>query len=479
MADPRRPGRRAAPRSGGKPPAPKPPVDAPRAAAYDVLKAVRVDNAYTNLVLPHVLREHGLTGRDAAFTTELVSGTIRRQGTYDAIIAACLDRPLAKVEAKVLDALRLGAHQLLSMRVPAHAAISTTVDLVRARIGQGPAGFTNAVLRRVSEHDLSGWIRRVAPPDEIGLAVVAHSHPRWVVEALREAVGADDLDAVLAADNAAPRVTLVARPGLCEVTELAGTPSTLSPYAVELESGDPGAVPAVAEGRAGVQDEGSQLVALALAGASMKGRDERWLDVCSGPGGKTALLASLARVRGARVLAGELQHHRAGLVRRGTRAVRGGLLGVVTADGTKPPWLPGTFDRVLVDAPCSGLGALRRRPEARWRRSAKDVTELVPLQRALLASALDSVRPGGVVVYATCSPVLAETAGVVEAVLAGRDDVRLGDAYAALAAVPGVGLDPATCAGPLPGTVQLWPHRHGTDAMFVAVLERQTTSTDA
>ena len=110
-----------------------------------------------------MLREHGLTGRDAAFTTELVSGTIRRQGTYDAVLAACVDRPLAKVEAKVLDALRLGTHQLLSMRVPTHAAITTTVDLVRARVGQGPAGFTNAVLRRVSEHDLDAWVRLVAP----------------------------------------------------------------------------------------------------------------------------------------------------------------------------------------------------------------------------------------------------------------------------------------------------------------------------
>jgi len=473
MADPRRGGpRRGAPRSGGRPPRPKPQVDAPRAAAYDVLKAVRVDGAYTNLVLPHVLKEYGLTGRDAAFVTELVSGTIRRQGTYDAVLAGCVDRPLAKVEAKVLDALRLGAHQLLSLRVPDHAAISTTVDLVRAKVGQGPAGFTNAVLRRVAEHDLDAWVRRVAPQDPIGFATVAHSHPRWVVEALREAVGADELDALLAADNAPPRVTLVARPGLVTVAELPGTPSTQSPYAVELESGDPGAVAAVAEGLAGVQDEGSQLVAIALAGARMKGPDERWLDLCAGPGGKTALLAALAAGRGAKVLANERQEHRAGLVARGTRAVPRGMLGVVTGDGTVPPWAPGAFDRVLVDAPCSGLGALRRRPESRWRRSPKDLPELVSLQRALLEAALDAVRPGGVVVYATCSPVLAETSGVVSAVLAGRDDARLDDAHAALTAVAGVHLDEAECCGPLPGTVQLWPHRHGTDAMFVAVFRR-------
>jgi 16S rRNA (cytosine967-C5)-methyltransferase len=472
MADPRRPGRRP----GGRPPARRPAVDAPRAAAYDVMKAVRVEQAYTNLVLPHVLAEAGLSGRDAAFTTELASGTIRRQGTYDAILAVCVDRKLAKVESKVLDALRLGTHQLLSMRVPTHAAISTTVDLVRAKVGPGAAGFSNAVLRKVAEHDLDQWVRRIAPPDQIGFASIAHSHPRWVVEALLEALGAgDELDALLAADNAPPRVMLVARPGLVEVEELVaagGVASTRSPYAVELTSGDPGAVPAVVHGRAGVQDEGSQLVALALAAAPVDGSDRLWLDLCAGPGGKTALLAALAAQQDARVLAAELQHHRAGLVRRGTRAAQAGMAGVVTADSTRPPWSDGTFDRVLVDAPCSGLGALRRRPESRWRRTPKDVEELVPLQRALLGSALDAVRPGGVVLYATCSPVLAESAGVVESVLAARSDVRLEDAHAALAAAPGVQLDPDTCRGPVVGTVQLWPHRHNTDAMFLALLRR-------
>lgn len=464
MADPRARPRRA----GGRPPAQRG-VDPARSAAYDVLKAVRLEDAYTNLVLPHVLRGHGLTGRDAAFTTELVSGTIRRQGTYDAIITACLDRP--KVEAKVLDALRLGAHQLLSMRVPTHAAISTTVDLVRAKVGAGPAGFTNAVLRRVAEHDLDAWVRRVAPDptsDPLGFASIAHSHPRWVVGGLRDALGDGDLDALLTADNAPPKVMLVARPGLATVDELVdagGTRARLSPYAVELGRGDPATILAVADGRAGVQDEGSQLVALALVNAPVLGRDERWLDVCAGPGGKSALLAALAAERGALLLASERQHHRSGLVRRGTRAVAAGMLGVVTADGTKPPWLPGTFDRVLVDAPCSGLGALRRRPESRWRRTPGDVKELVPLQRALLAGALDGVRPGGIVAYATCSPLLPETVEIVRCLLDERPDVELVDAAKALPDVPDAN-------GPIPGTLQLWPHVHGTDAMFIALLRR-------
>ena len=446
-------------------------MDAARLAAYDVLRAVRVDGAYTNLALPAVVRTHGLEGRDAAFTTELAAGTIRRQGTYDAIVRACLDRP--RVEPKVLDALRLGTHQLLGMRVPAHAAISTTVELVRARVGRGPVGFTNAVLRRVAEHEWEGWVRRLAPDpvaDPQGFAALAYAHPRWVVGGLEEALGrrAGELPDLLAADNAPAKVTLVARPGLVTVAELeasGGARGRWSPYAVLLDAGDPGAVPAVADGRAGVQDEGSQLVALALAAAPVAGRDERWLDPCAGPGGKAALLAALAAARGVVLVAAERQHHRSLLVRRAARAVGSGLLGPVTADGTRPPWAPGSFDRVLVDAPCTGLGALRRRPEARWRRTPADLDALVPLQRALLASALDSVRPGGVVLYATCSPLLEETAEVVRAVLAGRDDVHLEEAAPLLPGLP-------DCVGPLAGTLQLWPHRHGTDAMFLALLRR-------
>ena len=452
-------------------------MDAARLAAYDVLTAVREQDAYTNLVLATLLRERGLSGRDAAFVTELVSGTIRRRGTYDAVLAACVDRPLSKVDPAVLDALRLGAHQVLGMRVPTHAAVTTTVELVRTRVGHGPAGFVNAVLRKVAGHELSGWIRRVAPDpvsDPVGFAAVAHSHPRWVVEALREALAADagELDALLGADNAAPKVTLVARPGVSTVEELVeagGRASTQSPYAVELGAGDPAGVAAVAEGRAGVQDEGSQLVALALARAEVEGGDARWLDMCAGPGGKSALLASLAAERGAHVLASERQVHRAALVKRATAAVGEGLTGVITADGTRPAWAPGTFDRVLVDAPCSGLGALRRRPESRWRRTPADLEDLVPLQERLLRSALDAVRPGGVVAYVTCSPVLAETSEVVERVLADRPDVVLDDAAPLFAGVPELRADRAE----LPGTVQLWPHRQGTDAMFFALLRRR------
>jgi len=423
--------------------------------ALDVVTRVRTDEAYANLALPAALRQAGLTGRDAGLVTELVSGTLRMRAAYDAVIDQLVPKP---PKPRMRDLLRLGAHQILAMRVPDHAAVSATVALAK----QPERGFANAVLRRVAERTFDEWMtgRDLA---------TRHSHPAWVVDALSDAVGADQVEALLAADNAPPRVVLVARPGLSTRAELPGEPTPYSPYGVVLGGGAPYEVAAVAEGRAGVQDEGSQLVALAAASAPVDGRDERWLDLCAGPGGKSALLAALAGERGAILVANERQFHRAGLVRRNLSlgaGLVGGAAGIVTGDGVRPPFAPDTFDRVLVDAPCTGLGALRRRPEARWRRRPEDVPALVALQRQLLSSALDLVRPGGAVTYVTCSPVLDETRGVVGAALAERDDVELGDAAAALPGVP-------DAAGPLDGTVQLWPHRHGTDAMFVAILRRR------
>ncbi|MFD5537778.1 RsmB/NOP family class I SAM-dependent RNA methyltransferase [Streptomyces sp. NPDC127079] len=457
----------------------RPQKDPVRILAFEALRAVDERDAYANLVLPPLLRKarekegpEKFDARDAALATELVYGTLRRQGTYDAVIAACVDRPLREVDPPVLDVLSLGVHQLLGTRIPSHAAVSASVELARVVLGDGRAKFVNAVLRKVAQDDLEGWIARVAPAydddPEDHLAVV-HSHPRWVVSALWDSLGGGraGIEELLAADNERPEVTLVARPGRATTEELlredAAVPGRWSPYAVRLtEGGEPGAVPAVQEGRAGVQDEGSQLVARALADAPVEGRDEKWLDGCAGPGGKAALLAALAAERGASLLASEKQPHRAGLV---AKALHGnpGPYQVITADGTRPPWRPGTFDRVLMDVPCTGLGALRRRPEARWRRRPEDLDSFAPLQRALLRTALDAVRVGGVVGYATCSPHLAETRAVVQDVLKQRPDTELVDARPLLPGVPELGEGP---------DVQLWPHLHGTDAMYLALIRR-------
>jgi 16S rRNA (cytosine967-C5)-methyltransferase len=425
--------------------------DPSRAVAFHVLRAVVERDAYVNLVLPAMLAEHRIEGRDAAFTTELVHGTVRQQGTYDAIIDRVASKGIGSIDAPVLDALRLGTHQLLNMRVPAHAAVSTTVDIVRREIGHKPVHFANALLRKIGQKDLAGWLAVVTEGLEGDAArSVRTSHPVWIVEAMRQALGGHgaQIDKLLAADNAPPRVTLVARPGLSEPEDLPGRTGELSPYARILDhGGDPGAIPEVRDGRAGVQDEGSQLVAIALAEATVHGRDEQWLDLCAGPGGKAALLGALARQRGVRLVANEILEHRAQLVRLGVRRLDN--VEVTTADGREGPWAAGSFDRVLVDAPCTGLGALRRRPESRWRRRPEDLDDLVPLQEALLTRALDLVRPGGVVAYATCSPHLRETRDVLAAVTGDRVDVEVETAR------------------------QLWPHIDGTDAMFCAVLRRR------
>ncbi|MFE5189776.1 RsmB/NOP family class I SAM-dependent RNA methyltransferase [Streptomyces sp. NPDC056628] len=463
------------PRRPGKPYR-RPQKDPVRILAFEALRAVDERDAYANLVLPPLLRkarEKGdFDGRDAALATELVYGTLRRQGTYDAVIAACVDRPLREVDPPVLDVLSLGTHQLLGTRIPTHAAVSASVELARVVLGDGRAKFVNAVLRKVAQDDLDGWIQRVAPPydedPEDHLSVV-HSHPRWVVSALWDSLGGGraDIERLLEADNERPEVTLVARPGRATTEELlteeAAVPGRWSPYAVRLaEGGEPGAIEAVRDGRAGVQDEGSQLVALALANAPLEGPDRHWLDGCAGPGGKAALLGAMAAQRGAMLVASEKQPHRAGLV---ARALAGnpGPYQVIAGDGTRPAWRPGSFDRVLVDVPCTGLGALRRRPEARWRRRPEDLDGFAPLQRGLLRNALDAVRVGGVVGYATCSPHLAETRAVVDDVLKQRPGVELIDARSLLPGVPELGEGP---------DVQLWPHVHGTDAMYLALMRR-------
>ncbi len=442
------------------------PLDPARRAAFDVLRAVTENDAYANLALPAMLRDRGITGRDAAFATELTYGTCRARGLLDAIIAAAAGRPVDRVDPVLLDLLRLGAYQLLRTRVDDHAAVSTTVEQAGIEFDTGRAGFVNGVLRTIARRDEASWVAELAPPvatDPVGHLAFTHAHPRWIAQAFADALGvrADELGALLVSDDTRPAVHLAARPGELSATELAdqvgGTVGAYSPFAVHLAEGDPGSLAAVRDGRALVQDEGSQLVARALTLAPLTGRDGgRWLDLCSGPGGKTALLAALGRPHGATVTAVEPAARRADMVEQNTAGLP---VDVVRVDGRDPGLTPG-FDRVLVDAPCTGLGALRRRPEARWRRRPADVAPLAKLQRELLASAIRLTRPGGVVLYATCSPHLAETTGVVADALR-RHPVTALDTRELFA--------PATDLGD--GlSAQLWPHRHGTDAMFAAAL---------
>jgi len=465
MTQPRRnrPPRKPSP---ARPPRRKP-LDPARRAAFDVLRAVTERDAYPNLLLPVLLRERKISGRDAAFATELTYGTCRTRGLLDAVIGAAADRAPDTINPVLLDLLRLGTYQLLRTRVDAHAAVSTTVEQAGIEFDSARAGFVNGVLRTISGRDEQSWVDELAPDqltDPVGHAAFVHAHPRWIAQAFVDALGsaAGELDAALASDDERPQVHLAARPGVLTATELAGavngTLGRYSPYAVYLPAGDPGRLPAVRDGQALVQDEGSQLVARALTLAPVADDAGRWLDLCAGPGGKTALVAALGSAAGARVTAVEQSDHRAELVAENTRGLP---VEVLRADG-RDSGLEAGFDRVLVDVPCTGLGALRRRPESRWRRTPADIPVLTRLQRELLGAAIALTRPGGVVLYATCSPHLAETVGVVGDALR-RFPVSVLDARPFFEPVADLGQGPY---------VQLWPHRHGTDAMFAAALTK-------
>ncbi|MGO4237666.1 RsmB/NOP family class I SAM-dependent RNA methyltransferase [Pseudarthrobacter sp. YAF2] len=470
-------------------------ADPARLVAFEVLRAVAQDDAYANLVLPARIRHHHLDKRDAGFATELSYGALRSQGTYDAILARCVDRPLDQLDPAVLDALRIGVHQLLAMRVPAHAALDQTVGLARAVIGAGPSALINAVLRKVTARTLDEWLDLLVAgeTDETKIASLRYAHPEWIVRAMRQSLvahgrPASEINALLEADNAAPVVNLVALPGLGsldEALETGATPGELVEGSALSSGGDLGRLSSVRAGTTRVQDVGSQLVARALAAvdlgtaadagtgpnAAADRSREAWLDLCAGPGGKAALLGALAHQRGATLLANEPAPHRAKLVGQALAAVPNDSWQVRTGDGRDVgAEQPEGFHRVLVDVPCTGLGALRRRPESRWRRSPKDIADLGPLQRELLASALAAVRPGGVVAYVTCSPHPAETTAVVADAIRKRDNLELLDAGAALDAV--------SLTGDLGAghelTAQLWPHIHHTDAMFLALIKKKS-----
>ncbi|MDQ0028824.1 RsmB/NOP family class I SAM-dependent RNA methyltransferase [Arthrobacter bambusae] len=458
-------------------------ADPARLVAFEVLRAVASEDAYANLVLPSRIRHHHLDKRDAGFATELSYGALRGQGMYDAVLAECVDRPLAQLDPAVLDALRLGAHQLLAMRVPAHAALDQTVGLARAVIGAGPSSLINAVLRKVTARTLPEWLDHLLEneTDETRIASVRHAHPEWIVRALRQSLvmhgrPASEITELLEADNAAPVVNLVALPGignLDEALENGATPGELVIDSALSSGGDIGRMSSIREGTTRVQDVGSQLVARAVAAVDLGQAatdGEKWLDLCAGPGGKAALLAALALQEGASLLANEPAEHRAKLVSQALSAVPEDAWTVRVGDGRDVgKEQPETFDRVLVDVPCSGLGALRRRPESRWRRTPKDLADLGPLQRELLTSAIDAVKPGGVVGYVTCSPHPAETTAVVSDVLRKRDDLEQIDAGAAL--------DKVSLTGNLGAghelSAQLWPHVHQTDAMFLALIRKK------
>ncbi|GAA4193533.1 transcription antitermination factor NusB [Gryllotalpicola kribbensis] len=449
-----------------------------RRIAYDVLTAVRESDAYANLLLPVRLERSGLSAADAGLATELTYGTLRMRGFYDAVIRIAAHREIDQIEPAVRDVLRLGAHQLLSMRVPSHAAVNETVRVAGEAIGRGRVGFVNGVLRGIARTKPEKWRERVAADATSADEAIAElgSHPVWIVRALRQSLAAErregvdleaELAALLEADNAAPRVNLVSLPGGEPVPEAAER-NPYSPYGFTLP-GDPFRLVRDSGGWVRVQDEGSQLAALALVAARPVRAGERWLDMCAGPGGKAALLGAEARRGGATLVANEVVPARVGLVRNAV-AVLGDAVEVVEGDGRGiPAEHAGEFDRVLLDAPCTGLGALRRRPESRWRKEPRDVAELSRLQASLIDAAVEVLRPGGILAYVTCSPHLGETRIAVAEAL--RRHAGALEELPTQEILQGAADQPLDLAGD-PAQVQLWPHRHNTDAMFIALLRK-------
>lgn len=451
-----------------------------RTLAFDVLEAVEFDDAYANLLMPKLIEKAGLAKRDSAFAQELAFGTLRWQLFYDEVIEFASGRPLEEIDESALIVLRLGAHQLLELETPAHAAISETVDLAKQVLPAKLTGFVNAVLRRVSERTRNDWMQRVLAGfnDENDRFAIQYSHPVWIVRALRHALKLDgrenELEALLKSDNSQPLVNLVYLPLPAErQTAISGSVERggFSPLGGILASGDPAILPEIQSGYARVQDQGSQLAALVLSRARSIDSAENWADFCAGPGGKAALLAAEAANAGAHIACFEVSEHRSKLVSTALRhSIPVDYYQVTTADSRElGKSTPETFDRIMLDAPCSGLGALRRRPESRWRKSSSDLAELGELQNALFDSAVASLKPGGLMAYVTCSPHPSETSAVIDGALKRHKSLELLDANEVLASVsPEI----AKTLHPNRKTVQLWPHIHGTDAMFVALLRK-------
>jgi len=425
-------------------------INNPRLLAFEVLAQVELQGAYSNLLLPKALTESSLDDKDRAFATELVYGTLRMQGRHDHFISAASDRILEQIDPKALIMLRLGTHQLKQMRVPSHAAIYESVELAKKVVGKSTASFVNAILRKIDSLDFEQLSK---PTQEYSRLALEYSHPEWIVSSYFDSLkNSSEVISLLQANNNPAKPTLIAWPGLATQGELqeAGALAIATSSVATTFDGNPGDIAAIRERRAGVQDLGSQLVVEKFYDQFKP--NLRWLDLCAGPGGKAAYLSALLKRDGGFLLANEISNERAKLV---SQVIHHGEVNV--SDGRSMPDELGKFDRILLDAPCTGIGALRRRPEVRWRRSLQDLKNLTALQSELLESATRLLSPGGIIAYVTCSSHQAETKFQIRSFLKQHSNftrIPVNDHRA-----------------DIDGDLQLWPHRDGTDAMFLSLLK--------
>ena len=442
----------------------KPKPGAARLLAFDLVSQVNRNGAFANLRLPELLSESDLDLRDRSFVTELAYGTLRMQGKHDFAISLKADRPINELDEKIVDLLRLGIHQIFEMRVPIHAAVGETVEVARAVAGESKASYVNALLRSIAaDLDLYEAVKSDEKLPAIEKLSILYSHPTWIINAYFDQL--KDWNAVeelLRINNMPVAPHIVAWPGKSSVEEIlqvGGDKLPIGTFSV-LSNSLPNDYPAIKDKRAGIQDMGSQLVA-EIFFATKNESPLKWLDLCAGPGGKAALLHNLLLTEKPNdlFLANEPTSHRADLVARVVPKNK-----VISLDGRDSQSFGEKFDRILIDAPCSGLGALRRRPEARWRRSLNDLKELLPLQRDLIDSAYEMLNPGGIIGFATCSPLLAETKSQILDAKYRHKDLEILD-IAQFSPSGSTGVNPD-------GSLQLWTHLDGSDSMFMALLQK-------
>lgn len=442
-----------------------------RELALQILLAAEGRGAYTDRLLETRLRESGLGASDAALATSLVQGTLRHRALLDHHLAAFTREGFDRLPAAIRSALRLGAYQILVLtRIPGSAAVDESVELAKRYGHPGTAGLVNAVLRRLAAGARAPLPDRDADP--AGYLSVAHSHPRWLAERWLRRYGFSEAEALLRADNDEPSVSV--RPNahrirpdrLAELLRAEGMDPIPGPNGgpVFLLSGGYVASrsPLFRDGLLSLQDEAESCVPAILDPRP----GERVLDLCAAPGGKASQIAERVAPQGL-LVAVEVQPGRARALRDNLQSrLRLPRAEVVCADGRTPPFLPGTFDRVLLDAPCTGLGVLRRRADARWRKEEESIATLATLQRALLERAASLTRSEGVLVYSVCSLEPEETDSVVESFLSSHPEFRREDARPFL---------PPAFSGPDP-VFRAFPHRHGTDGVYAARLRRRRSS---
>lgn len=439
----------------------KPKPDAVRTLVYDIYSEVNRRGGYSNLLLPQALTASNFEQRDRGFATELLYGSLRMQGRHDYILAQVSDRPWTEVDEGIIDVTRLGVHQIFEMRVATHAAVSETVELARKVLGESKASFVNALLRKVSARSIEDWMAPVHHiSDPVTRLSILYSHPEWIVSAYFDLLkDFERVERELAANNIPALPTLVAWPGAStrdELVALGGEPTQYSPYGARM-AGSPASVELIRHRKAGVQDEGSQLVAHVFSQASKNAKSI--LDICAGPGGKAALLSHIADIEGKSFVANEISEPRSKLVKAviGKFPVWVGDARDISSRGEK-------FDAILADVPCTGLGALRRRPEVRWRRTLQDLRELTQLQLEIAKSASEIINPGGIFGYATCSPHFAETFGQVKRIVKEIPDLEQIDIAPFL---------PAHLHGAVRDkSMALWTSEHDTDSMFLALFRK-------